>query len=44
LPDWTEIDFAAAEPDDQVAQIFRSSCRQPSTEEELSAVTTRSGA
>src|SRR3954454_18358202 len=34
LPDKTEIGFGAVAADDQFAQIFRSSCRQPPTEEE----------
>jgi hypothetical protein len=38
LPDSTEVDFGAAAADDQFAQIFRSSCRQPPTEDELAAV------
>jgi hypothetical protein len=38
LPDGTEIEFGAGAPDDQFAKIFRSSCRQPPTEEELAAV------
>jgi hypothetical protein len=35
LPDGTEIEFGAARADGQFAGIFRSSCRQPATEEEL---------
>src|SRR5947209_7973594 len=38
LPDKTEIGFGAAPADNQFAQIFRSSCRQPATEEELATV------
>jgi hypothetical protein len=38
LPDATEIGFGAAKADDQFAQIFRSSCRQPATAEELATV------
>ena len=38
LPDGEEIEFGAARPDNQFAQIFRSSCRNPPTEEELAAV------
>jgi hypothetical protein len=38
LPDGTEIGFGAAKADDQFAQIFRSSCRRPPTDEELAAV------
>jgi hypothetical protein len=35
LPDTTQVEFGALAPDDQFAQIFRSSCRQPATEDEL---------
>lgn len=38
LPDGTEVGFGAARADDQFAQIFRSSCRQPPTDEELATV------
>jgi hypothetical protein len=38
LPDGTEVGFGAARADDQFARIFRSSCRQPATEEELATV------
>src|ERR1700730_2675366 len=38
LPDNTQVDFGAAPADDQFAQIFRSSCRQPATKEELATV------
>src|SRR5262249_13186864 len=38
LPDKTEIGFGAMKADDQFAQIFRSSCRNPPTEEELASV------
>src|SRR5437870_146425 len=38
LPDATKIDFGAAAADDQFAQIFRSSCRQPPTHDELATV------
>src|SRR5437870_7973978 len=38
LPDKTEIGFGAAPADNQFAQIFRSSCRQPATEDELATV------
>ena len=31
LPDTTQVAFGAMRPDDQFAQIFRSSCRQPAT-------------
>src|SRR5207248_11330272 len=32
------VDFGAMAADDQFAQIFRSSCRQPATEDELATV------
>src|SRR6266702_4259968 len=38
LPDATQIGFGAMPADDQFAQIFRSSCRQPATAAELAAV------
>src|SRR5262245_40665292 len=38
LPDGTQGDFGAMGADDQFAQIFRSSCRQPATEDELATV------
>jgi hypothetical protein len=38
LPDKAEIGFGAVAADDQFAQIFRSSCRQPATPEELATV------
>jgi hypothetical protein len=38
LPDATQVAFGAVRADDQFAQIFRSSCRQPLTEEEQTAV------
>jgi hypothetical protein len=38
LPDKTEIEFGAVDADDQFAQIFRSSCRQPATADELATV------
>src|SRR5437773_705133 len=38
LPDAAEVGFGAMAPDDQFAQIFRSSCRQPATGEELATV------
>jgi hypothetical protein len=38
LPDATQVDFGAMAADDQFAQIFRSSCRQPATEDELATV------
>jgi hypothetical protein len=38
LPDSSQAEFGAAKADDQFAQIFRSSCRQPATEGELATV------
>jgi hypothetical protein len=38
LPDKTQVDFGAVDADEQFAQIFRSTCRNPATEEELAAV------
>lgn len=38
LPDGTEIGFGAAPADDQFAKVFRSSCRQSATAEELATV------
>src|SRR5207253_4810171 len=38
LPDATQVEFGAMPADDQFAQIFRSSCRQPATEDELATV------
>jgi len=38
LPDKTEVGFGAMDADDQFAQIFRSSCRQPPAEDELATV------
>jgi hypothetical protein len=38
LPDQTEIGFGALDADDQFAEIFRSSCRQPATADELATV------
>src|SRR5437879_1117843 len=38
LPDTTQVEFSAMKADNQFAQIFRSSCRQPATEEELATV------
>jgi hypothetical protein len=38
LPDATPVDFGAMAADDQFAQIFRSSCRQPAPADELAAV------
>jgi hypothetical protein len=38
LPDATQVDFGAVGADEQFAQIFRSSCRQPPTEDEMATV------
>lgn len=38
LPDGTQVDFGAAPADNQFAGIFKGSCRQPPTAEELAAV------
>ena len=38
LPDGKQVEFGAMDADDQFAQIFRSSCRQPATEAELATV------
>jgi hypothetical protein len=38
LPDGKQIEFGAMEADNQFAQIFRSSCRQPAAEAELATV------
>ena len=38
LPDNTPVEFGAMGADDQFAQIFRSSCRQPAAEDELATV------
>jgi hypothetical protein len=38
LPDATQVEFGALAPDEQFAQIFRSSCRQPATADELAKV------
>jgi hypothetical protein len=38
LPDRTQVAFGAMDADDQFAQIFRSSCRQEPTAEELATV------
>jgi hypothetical protein len=38
LPDGTQVGFGAMAADGQFAQIFRSSCRQPATEDELATV------
>src|SRR6266568_9519994 len=38
LPDAPPVEFGAMAADDQFAQIFRSSCREPATAEELATV------
>jgi hypothetical protein len=38
LPDATQVDFGAVGADDQFAEIFRSSCRQPPSDEELATL------
>jgi hypothetical protein len=38
LPDAARVEFGAMEADDQFAGIFRSSCRQPATKDELETV------
>lgn len=38
LPDGAEFEFVAMKPDNQFAGIFRSSCRQPATADELATV------
>jgi hypothetical protein len=38
MPDGTQIEFTPMPPDDQFAEIFRTSCRQPPTAEELANV------
>jgi hypothetical protein len=38
LPDTTQVEFGAMAADDQFAHIFRSSCRQQATEDELATV------
>lgn len=38
LPDGTKIEFGAMNADDQFAEIFRSSCREPASEEEQAKV------
>jgi hypothetical protein len=38
LPDATQIEFGAMAADRQFAQVFRSSCRQPATADELATV------
>jgi hypothetical protein len=38
LPDTTRVEFGAMAADEEFARIFRSSCRQPATEDELATV------
>jgi hypothetical protein len=38
LPDSTQVDFGAMAADDQFARIFRSSCREPASDDELATV------
>jgi hypothetical protein len=38
LPDGTKVEFVPMPADDQFAEIFRSSCRQPATADELATV------
>ena len=38
LPDRTEIEFTPMAPDEQFAQVFKSSCRQPATSDEMEVV------
>jgi hypothetical protein len=38
LPDATEVEWSALDADDKFAEIFRSSCRQPATADELAIV------
>jgi hypothetical protein len=38
LPDGTEVEFGALDADSQFAQIFRTSCRNPPTDDELATV------
>lgn len=38
LPDAASVDFGVMAADDQFARIFRDSCRQPATEQELATV------
>jgi hypothetical protein len=38
LPGGTQVEFGAMAPDNQFAQIFRSSCRKPATQQELATV------
>src|SRR5262245_2179297 len=38
LPDSTQVDFGAVAADGQFARVFRASCRQPATADELATV------
>jgi hypothetical protein len=38
LPDGQEVEFGAMDADNQFAGIFRTSCRQPATDEEMATV------
>lgn len=38
MPDGTEVEFGAMAPDNQFAQIFRTSCRKPASDDELKTV------
>lgn len=38
MPDGAEIDFVPIAPDGQFAEIFKTSCRRPATDEELAVV------
>src|SRR5207245_7443309 len=38
LPDGTQVEFGALDADDQFARIFRSSCREPATDDEFATV------
>jgi hypothetical protein len=38
FPDGSEIEFTPMPPDDQFADIFKSSCRQPATDDEMEVV------
>lgn len=38
LPDGASVEFGAMPPDDQFAEIFRTSCRRPPAEDELATV------
>lgn len=38
LPDGAEVELASMPPDEQFAEIFRSSCRRPATDEEVEII------